>query len=150
MSCRRRYCAITANKTPVVMLVIRTYALYDRSRRILALLIVTHVGGAVACLVWRVRILVQVSSAHPISRLRWLLAKVRRVPTFLCHSHSLDATYLSRTLSTHPRRGIPLLPLTCLYIGGCVRLSQELGIRWLESHACHFRSCLRMACHAMV
>lgn len=34
-----------------VTLVIRTYALYDRSRRILALLIITHVGGAVACLV---------------------------------------------------------------------------------------------------
>ena len=35
------------------MLVLRTYALYDRSRRILALLIVTHVGGAIACLVRR-------------------------------------------------------------------------------------------------
>ena len=141
---------LSLTQRSIVMLVIRTYALYDRSRRILALLIVTHVGGAVACLVWRVRILVQVSSAHPISRLRWLLAKVRRVPTFLCPSHSLDATYLSRTLSTHPRHGIPLLSLTCLYIGGCVRPSQELGIRWLESDACHFRSCLRMACYAVV
>ncbi|RDX56616.1 hypothetical protein OH76DRAFT_1336759, partial [Lentinus brumalis] len=34
-----------------VMLVVRTYALYDRSRRILALLIVTHLGGAIACLI---------------------------------------------------------------------------------------------------
>ena len=39
-----------ANK-PVVMLVLRTYALYERSRRILVLLIVTHVGGALAALV---------------------------------------------------------------------------------------------------
>lgn len=34
-----------------VMLMIRTYALYDRSRRILVILIVTHLAGAIMCLV---------------------------------------------------------------------------------------------------
>lgn len=33
------------------MLVIRTYALYDRSKRVLGLLIISHVGGGAACLV---------------------------------------------------------------------------------------------------
>ncbi|RPD66286.1 hypothetical protein L227DRAFT_606401 [Lentinus tigrinus ALCF2SS1-6] len=43
--------AISSQAIVAVMLVVRTYALYDRSRRILALLIVTHVGGAIACLI---------------------------------------------------------------------------------------------------
>ncbi|KAH9901071.1 hypothetical protein C8Q73DRAFT_786477 [Cubamyces lactineus] len=34
----------------LILLVIRTYALYDRSRRILLLLIVTHLAGAFMCL----------------------------------------------------------------------------------------------------
>lgn len=34
-----------------VMLMIRTYALYDRSRRILVILILTHLAGAIMCLV---------------------------------------------------------------------------------------------------
>lgn len=33
------------------MLVIRTYALYERSKRVLVILIVTHVAGAIMCLV---------------------------------------------------------------------------------------------------
>lgn len=41
----------TSHLTSPVMLVIRTYALYDRSKQILAVLIITHVGGAVGCLV---------------------------------------------------------------------------------------------------
>ena len=43
--------AITFYLVPLVMLVIRTYALYDRSKRILVLLIVAHVAGAIGCLV---------------------------------------------------------------------------------------------------
>ncbi|TBU65676.1 hypothetical protein BD310DRAFT_984491 [Dichomitus squalens] len=43
--------AIVTQAIVAIMLVLRTYALYDRSRRILALLIITHVGGAVACLI---------------------------------------------------------------------------------------------------
>ncbi|TFK83480.1 hypothetical protein K466DRAFT_498414 [Polyporus arcularius HHB13444] len=43
--------AISCQGIVAVMLVVRTYALYDRSRRILALLIVTHLGGAIACLI---------------------------------------------------------------------------------------------------
>ncbi|KAI0375040.1 hypothetical protein BV20DRAFT_934734 [Pilatotrama ljubarskyi] len=39
------------SETFQLMLVIRTYALYDRSKRILILLIVTHLAGALMCLV---------------------------------------------------------------------------------------------------
>ncbi|KAI0362263.1 hypothetical protein OH77DRAFT_38378 [Trametes cingulata] len=43
--------AICSQAIVAIMLVIRTYALYDRSRRILVLLIVTHLAGALMCLV---------------------------------------------------------------------------------------------------
>ncbi|PIL24129.1 hypothetical protein GSI_13881 [Ganoderma sinense ZZ0214-1] len=43
--------AIATQAIVAIMLVIRTYALYDRSKRILAVLIVAHVGGAIGCLV---------------------------------------------------------------------------------------------------
>ncbi|KAM5533266.1 hypothetical protein V8D89_013043 [Ganoderma adspersum] len=40
--------AIATQGIVAIMLVIRTYALYDRSKRILAVLVITHVGGAIA------------------------------------------------------------------------------------------------------
>ncbi|KAI0669046.1 hypothetical protein C8Q78DRAFT_1080899 [Trametes maxima] len=50
-------CASSSNRIRIralltlsqVILVIRTYALYNRSKRILALLLVTHIGGAIVC-----------------------------------------------------------------------------------------------------
>ncbi|KAI0807439.1 hypothetical protein C8Q74DRAFT_1227641 [Fomes fomentarius] len=43
--------AISIQALVAVMLVIRTYALYDRSKKVLALLIISHVGGGAACLI---------------------------------------------------------------------------------------------------
>ncbi|KAI0636830.1 hypothetical protein C8Q77DRAFT_1154726 [Trametes polyzona] len=43
--------AIALQGIVAVMLVIRTYALYNRSKRILVILVVTHVAGALMCLV---------------------------------------------------------------------------------------------------
>ncbi|TBU65690.1 hypothetical protein BD310DRAFT_911862 [Dichomitus squalens] len=43
--------AVASQATIAIILVLRTYALYERSGRILVLLIVTHVGGAIAALV---------------------------------------------------------------------------------------------------
>ncbi|KAL7283511.1 hypothetical protein ACG7TL_002944 [Trametes sanguinea] len=43
--------AIASQAIVAIMLVIRTYALYERNKRILFLLIVTHVGGGVFCLI---------------------------------------------------------------------------------------------------
>ncbi|OSD08714.1 hypothetical protein PYCCODRAFT_1380531 [Trametes coccinea BRFM310] len=43
--------AIASQAIVAIMLVIRTYALYERNKRILALLIVTHVGGGIFCLI---------------------------------------------------------------------------------------------------
>ncbi|KAI0647192.1 hypothetical protein C8Q79DRAFT_610618 [Trametes meyenii] len=41
--------AITSQAIVAITLVIRTYALYNRSKRILALLLATHIGGAIVC-----------------------------------------------------------------------------------------------------
>ncbi|KAI9065135.1 hypothetical protein FKP32DRAFT_1568491, partial [Trametes sanguinea] len=43
--------AIASQAIVAILLVIRTYALYERNKRILALLIVTHVGGGIFCLI---------------------------------------------------------------------------------------------------
>ncbi|KAI9065137.1 hypothetical protein FKP32DRAFT_1675018 [Trametes sanguinea] len=43
--------AIASQAIVAIMLVIRTYALYERNKRILVLLIVTHVGGGIFCLI---------------------------------------------------------------------------------------------------
>ncbi|CDO72854.1 hypothetical protein BN946_scf185002.g39 [Trametes cinnabarina] len=56
--------AIASQAIVAMMLVIRTYALYERNKRILILLVVTHVGGAIFCLISIVTNLKPVNTLH--------------------------------------------------------------------------------------
>ncbi|KAH9857025.1 hypothetical protein C2E23DRAFT_881512 [Lenzites betulinus] len=63
--------ALASQGIVAVMLVIRTYALYNRSRRILYLLVGTHVSGALVCLV---AVLLSVSPVNTITPLPFTYA----------------------------------------------------------------------------